>query len=125
MTHPRRSTESIMRRQNELLRKKSAREAIVREGGQEWTDDAGNLRILLSSAVCECRTKFDGHPWCGRHRRLALYMPTSPRLPTFPSGKLVMHTDSDDNDEPRTAQPPPLMADSDQELSPRSSSDHD
>jgi serine/threonine-protein kinase RIO1 len=35
-------------------------------------------------------------------------MPASPRLPTFPSGKLVMHTDSDDNDEP-----PPLMADSD------------
>jgi hypothetical protein len=69
------------------------------------------LRILLRSAVCECRTKFDGHPWCERHRRPDLYMPVSPRLPTFPSGNLVMHTDSDDNDEP-----PPLMADSDQEL---------
>jgi hypothetical protein len=43
ITLPRRSTASIMCHQNELLRKKSAREAIVREGGQEWTDDAGNL----------------------------------------------------------------------------------
>jgi hypothetical protein len=43
MTLPRRSAASIRRHQNELLRKKSAREAIVREGGQEWTDDAGNL----------------------------------------------------------------------------------
>ncbi len=43
LTLPRRSTESIMRRQKELLRKKSAREAIVREGGQEWTDYPGNL----------------------------------------------------------------------------------
>jgi hypothetical protein len=45
-------------------------------------------------------------------------MPASPRLPTFPYGKLVMHTDSDDNDEP-----PHLMADSDHDLSSRSSSD--
>ncbi len=58
------------------------------------------LRILLSSAVCECRTKFDARPWCERYRRHDLYMPAFPRLPTFPSGKLVMHTDSDDNDEP-------------------------
>ncbi len=43
LTLPRRSTESIMRHQNTLLRKKSAREAIVRKGGQEWTDDPGNL----------------------------------------------------------------------------------
>ena len=43
MTPPRRSTASIRRHQNELLRKKLARKKIVREGGQEWTDDAGNL----------------------------------------------------------------------------------
>ena len=43
LTLPRRSTESIMRHQNTLLRKKSAREAIVREGGQECADDQGNL----------------------------------------------------------------------------------
>ncbi len=74
------------------------------------------LRILLSSAVCECRTKFDVPgllPWCARHD---LYMPAFP-CPTFPSGKLGMHTESEDNDEP-----PPLLADSDQELSPHSSS---
>ncbi len=51
------------------------------------------LRILLSSAVCECGTRFDGRPWCEHHRRHDLYMPAFPRLLTFPSGKLVIHTD--------------------------------
>ncbi len=39
-----RSTAGISCHRNELLRKKSAREAMVREGGQEWADDAGKLR---------------------------------------------------------------------------------
>jgi len=43
VTFPPSSTESKKRRQNELLRKKTAREAIVRAGGQEWTDDPGCL----------------------------------------------------------------------------------
>jgi hypothetical protein len=45
MTLPRHSTANIKRHQNELLRKKLARKKIVREGGQEWTDDAGNVSL--------------------------------------------------------------------------------
>jgi hypothetical protein len=43
LTIPPRSAESKKRRQDELLRKKLAQEAIVRAGGQEWTDDPGNF----------------------------------------------------------------------------------
>jgi hypothetical protein len=74
------------------------------------------LRIRLSSAVRECRTGFDipWHlRWCERHLHHDLYMPGFLR-PTYPSGKLIIDTESDGMDKP-----PPLMADPDEEFPPR------
>jgi hypothetical protein len=115
---------SIRCRQNQLLRRKELARTL------EASDDSQKhlmiretfLRIRLSLALCECRTGFDilGHlRCCERHRRQDLYIPGFPR-PTFPSGKLVIDTESADNDKP-----PPLMADSDEEFSPHGSSDYD
>ena len=108
-----------------LRRRSTAR--IVQVGGQQWTEDARNLsshsiefgRFVNAGPNSTVPGVFPGVHAIGATTWHDLYMPAYPR-PTFPSGKLGMHTDSDDNDEP-----PPLMADSDQELSPRSSSDHD